>query len=70
MPRGPQAQRRPADVWCAIMVAKIATGEIVDKMSSPRRMLRASAGGKARGEKLSGEVRPKIARKAADARWS
>ena len=34
MPRGPKGEKRPADViGAAIMVAKIATGEIEDKTS-------------------------------------
>jgi hypothetical protein len=70
MPRGPQGQKRPADlIGCAVMVARIATGEVKDEMSSPARMRRASAGGKARNEKLSGEARAGIAKKAAAARW-
>jgi hypothetical protein len=36
MPRGPQGQIRPADViGAAIMVAKIATGEIKEKLKEP-----------------------------------
>jgi len=70
MPKGPQGQRRPADsVGCAVMVAKIATGEIQDEMPLPIRMRRASEGGKARKEKLSEETRKQIATKAAAARW-
>jgi len=70
MPKGPQGQTRPSDtIGCAVMVAKIATGEVEDDMSSAARMRRASSGGKARKEKLSGETRTEIAKKAADARW-
>jgi hypothetical protein len=70
MPKGPQGQKRPADlIGCAVMVGKIATGEVEDEMSSPARMRRASAGGEARKTKLSGEARTEIARKAAAARW-
>jgi hypothetical protein len=36
MPRGPKGERRPADViGAAIMVAKIATGEIDDDFGKP-----------------------------------
>jgi hypothetical protein len=36
MPRGPKGQRRPADVNArAVMIAKIATGEIEDTVLSP-----------------------------------
>lgn len=70
MPKGPQGQKRPADlIGCAVMVAKIATGEVEDEMSSQDRMRRASAGGQARKAKLAGEARAEIARKAAAARW-
>ena len=36
MPRGPKGERRPADVvGAAVMVAKIATGEIEDTRADP-----------------------------------
>ena len=36
MPRGPQGQKRPADtIGCAVMVAKIATGEIEEEVKQP-----------------------------------
>jgi hypothetical protein len=71
MPRGPQGQRRPADViGAAIMVAKIATGEIEEK---PARDSAAASlgrkGGAARAAKLSPAKRKEIARKAAKSRW-
>lgn len=70
MPKGPQGQKRPADlIGCAVMVAKIATGEVEETHSSPERMRRASAGGEARKAKLSGDARKEIAKKAAAARW-
>ena len=38
MPRGPNGEKRPADpVARAVMVMKIATGEIKDKLPSARR---------------------------------
>jgi hypothetical protein len=71
MPRGPNGQRRPADViGAAVMVARIATGEIQDTQSKPSRQRAASAGGKARAEKLTKEERAEIAKKAAEARWA
>jgi hypothetical protein len=72
MPRGPQGQKRPADViGAAIRVAKIATGEIEDEQSSmPTRAKGGKAGGKARADKLTAEQRREIARKGAAARWS
>ena len=74
MPRGPQGQRRPADVvGCAVHVARIATGEIEEtKTTAPRQPLKAKggrAGGKARAASLAPERRSEIARAAAAARW-
>ena len=38
MPRGPNGEQRPADaVGCAVMVAKIATGEVEEVSRRPRR---------------------------------
>jgi hypothetical protein len=69
MPRGPQGQKRPADsISCAIMVARIATGEIEDNVKSGR-VRSGRAGARARARKLSPEERRKIAKKAAAARW-
>jgi hypothetical protein len=76
MPRGPKGEKRPADViGTAVMVAKIATGEIED--TKPERDRRAAAlgamggakGGKARAAKLSPKQRSEAAKKAAQARW-
>jgi hypothetical protein len=71
MPKGPQGQKRPADViGAAVMVAKIATGEIEDKRTEKEYTRKAGViGGKARAEKLSSDTRKKIAKKAARIRW-
>lgn len=71
MAKGPQGQRRPADVvGCAVMVAKIATGEIDEETSKPSGKVRSGkAGARARAKKLSVEERSEIARVAAFARW-
>lgn len=71
MPKGPQGQRRPADViGNAVHIAKIATGEIEDtKLDYPAKRKSGMAGAKARAEKLTAEERSEIARKAASARW-
>ena len=71
MPRGPQGQKRPADViGAAVMVARIATGEIEDASTKPTGKTRSGhAGAKARAKNLSPEARSEIARKAANARW-
>lgn len=69
MPNGPQGRRRPADViGCAVMVAKIATGEIDDNPKSGR-IRSGRAGATARAQKLTPEARKEIAKKAAAARW-
>jgi len=73
MPKGPRGEKRPADaVSRAIMVAKIATGEVDDErdeLSSAAAQL-GSKGGKARAEKMSPERRAEIARTAAAKRWA
>lgn len=69
MPKGPRGEKRPADaIGLAVMVAKIATGEIEDNTKSGR-VKSGKAGGIARAEKLSSTERSEIARRAADARW-
>ena len=71
MPKGPQGQKRPADVvGAAVMVARIATGEIEDiRGKAPKRAKGGKVGGKARAESLSPDERSEIARAAAAARW-
>lgn len=72
MPKGPQGQKRPADViGCAVKVAKIATGELKEEVTEKQYTIKAGKiGGKARAEKLSPKKRKSIAKKAADARWN
>ena len=71
MPKGPKGEKRPADViGNAIIVAKIATGEMVEAEGKPSAAAELGRkGGKARAEKLQPELRAFIARKAAKARW-
>lgn len=71
MPKGPKGERRPADaIGCAVMVARIATGEITEETRAPSGKVRSGlAGGKARAEKMSAEDRRAVAKKAASARW-
>ena len=68
VPKGPQGQKRPADViGAAIMVAKIATA-VEDKKRDPGTYAKRKAGlkgGKARAKALSSEKRRAIAQKAA-----
>ena len=72
MPHGPQGQKRPADVaGCAVMVAKIATGEITDSSQEKSGRVRSGyAGAAARAAKLGKVRRSEIAKKAASSRWS
>lgn len=67
MPKGPQGQKRPADViGNAIKIARIATGEEEEDHEAPRK---GRAGGEARAKSLSADRRSQIARKAAVERW-
>jgi len=71
MPKGPKGVRRPADTnSAAVMVGRIATGEIEDAPSkAPGRAAGGKAGGKARAKALGPKKRAEIAKKAARARW-
>jgi hypothetical protein len=71
MPRGPKGEKHPADViGNAVMVARIATGEIEETIEEKSGRVRSGkAGAKARAEKLTSQERSDIARKAANARW-
>ena len=69
MPRGPKGEKRPADTnSCAVMVAKIATGEVEDTLPSASRN-GGLKGGKARSDSLTPAQRSEIAKQAAKARW-
>ncbi len=69
MPKGPRGEKRPADaIGRAIMVAKIATGEIEENLT-PAAAAMGSKGGRARARKLTAEERRAIAKKAATQRW-
>lgn len=69
MPKGPQGQKRPADTnACAVMVARIATGEVEDDGYGDYRP-NGSAGGVARATSLSMLERQRIAKAGAEARW-
>jgi hypothetical protein len=71
MPKGPQGQKRPADViGNAVHIAKIATGEQEETtLKQPAKRASGLAGASARQEKTTPEGRSEIARKAAAARW-
>ena len=75
MPRGPKGEKRPADnIGNAVMIAKIATGEIDDLTTDDGKNAAAVAlgrmGGKARAEGMTAKRRKEIAKKAAKSRWS
>ena len=74
MAKGPQGQKRPADViGNAVRVMQIATGEAQEEYDDDGKNKAAvelgRKGGKARAEKLTPERRSEIARKAASKRW-
>jgi hypothetical protein len=78
MPRGPKGEKRPADVNArAVMIAKIATGELADDVPTPESEGKNAAavalgrmGGKARAKAMTAKRRKEIARKAAKSRWT
>ena len=73
MPKGPNGQKRPGDViGAAIMVARIATGEVQDNPlpdDKAHHSRGGKAGGAARAAALTPEQRSEIAKKAAAKRW-
>ncbi len=72
MPKGPRGEKRPADaIGLAVMIGKIATGEIEDERDDVKSAAAAlgSKGGKARAANMTPERRAEIARKAAEKRW-
>lgn len=75
MPTGPKGEKRPADViGAAIMVAKIATGEIEeaapgDDGKDPAAKSLGARGGVTRAKAMTPERRAEIAKATADKRW-
>jgi len=73
MPKGPRGEKRPADViGAAVMVGRIATGEVEDSGNDPTKAHHSRGGkkgGAARAAKLTPEERSAIAKKAAIKRW-
>ena len=74
MPKGPNGQKRPADViGNAVTVMKIATGEqeetVTDDGKNSAAVALGRKGGAARARSLSAAKRKAIAKKAASARW-
>lgn len=72
MPKGPRGEKRPADaVGLAVLVGRIATGEVEDTVDESKAHHREGGkkGGAARAAALSPSDRQEIARRAAEARW-
>lgn len=71
MPRRPKGEKRPGDaIGAAIMVGRIATGEIEEPTGkAPNRAKGGRKGAKARTKALTPQERSEIARAAASARW-
>ena len=74
MPTGPKGQKRPADVNArAVMIAKIATGEIEDVITEDGKNAAAVSlgrkGGQARAASMTAKRRSEIAKRAAKSRW-
>lgn len=75
MPRGPKGEKRPADaIGLAVLIGKIATGEVEDTAPDDGKDKAAQAmgkkGGKARAASMTPERRAEIAKKAAAKRWT
>jgi hypothetical protein len=76
MPKGPQGQKRPADViGAAVKVMRIATGEEPedfgpDDGKDPNAKALGKKGGTARAANMTPERRAEIAKKAAAKRWA
>ena len=75
MPEGPNGEKRPAGATgLAMMIGKIATGEVQDVApddgKDPAAKALGAKGGKARAVKMSPDERAEAARKAADIRWA
>ena len=72
MPKGPNGEKRPADaIGLAVMIGKIATGEIEDTrkdLASAASQL-GSLGGRKRAANMTPERRQEIAKAAAAKRW-
>ncbi len=74
MPKGPQGQKRPADVvGNAVHVMRIATGETEDAVpedgKDPAAKALGKKGGVARAKSMTPGRRAEIAKKAAAKRW-
>lgn len=74
MPKGPNGEKRPADaVGLAVLIGRIATGDVNDAAPNdgkdPAAKALGAKGGRARASSMSPERRAEIAKKAAATRW-
>ena len=74
MPTGPKGEKRPADaVGLAVLIGRIATGEVEDVAPDDGKDKAAQAlgrkGGAARASSMTPERRAEIAKQAASKRW-
>jgi hypothetical protein len=77
MPRGPRGEKRLADTIAnAVLVAKIATGEVEDTRAEPKDPAAIALGrkggqkgGKARADRMTAGQRSEAAKHAAKSRW-
>ena len=73
MPEGPRGEKRPADaIGLAVMIGKIATGEIEDEREATKSAAAqlGRLGGKKRAANMTPERRAEIAKAAAAKRWA
>lgn len=75
MPKGPNGEKRPADaVGLAVLIGRIATGEVDDTTPDDGKDKAAQAmgkkGGAARAASMTPERRAEIAKAAAAKRWA
>lgn len=75
MPKGPNGEKRPADaIGLAVLVGRIATGEVsdapVDDGKDPAAKALGKKGGAARAASMTPDKRAEVAKKAAAARWA
>jgi hypothetical protein len=75
MPKGPNGEKRPADViGNAVRIMQIATGEVEETLPDDGKDKAAQAlgakGGRKRAESMSPERRAEIAKAAAAKRWA
>ena len=70
MPKGPKGEKRHADtVQNAMLIGRIATGEVEDTGSSLAASELGKKGGAARAAQLGPDERSRIAKEAAAKRW-